>query len=274
VQYTLSSNQIRLYIGQSKKIKVKTNASNKKFKVIWKSLNNKVAKISKNGKIQAVGKGKTRIYALINGKRYYCYVNILKKKPTYGEITRKAKTMNDSKNGITYKTVDAGNFAKLLGTKATSLFYNEEQLYILNGDFQPYINIVKNGSTAKINLKMFFNITAFSYEKFDVEYNYCEFISSNRRVKFSMPDYSENSFYNYKKDLYETDYQNSIDISSNTNKNTEKLNKLINIMSSGKFTIKFTNDDGGWWTMEVNNSSVIKNWIKILKDYKLLLSLY
>ncbi len=44
VQYTLSSNQIRLYIGQSKKIKVKTNASNKKFKVIWKSLNNKVAK--------------------------------------------------------------------------------------------------------------------------------------------------------------------------------------------------------------------------------------
>ncbi len=73
-----------------------------------------------------------------------------------------------------------------------------------------------------------------------------------------MPDYSENSFYNYKKDLYETDYQNSIDISSNTNKNTEKLNKLINIMSSGKFTIKFTNDDGGWWTMEVNNSSVIK----------------
>ena len=58
--------------GQSKKLYV--TGTGKKIK--WNTFDSSVAKVSKNGKVTGVSSGKTKIFAVVNKKRYVCAVTV------------------------------------------------------------------------------------------------------------------------------------------------------------------------------------------------------
>lgn len=64
------SKKINLSVGKSKQL----NVSMKKVK--WKSNNSKIAKVSKNGKIKGIKKGKTKIIAMSGKQKKYLWLRL------------------------------------------------------------------------------------------------------------------------------------------------------------------------------------------------------
>lgn len=87
----LSSKSIVLTVGKSKTIKLKGISKKQSKKIKWKSNKKRIAVVNKNGKIVAKGKGKTKIIAEYNKKKYYCTVTVKKKvvKPDFKSIYKK-----------------------------------------------------------------------------------------------------------------------------------------------------------------------------------------
>ena len=71
----VKNENITLKAGKTKKIKVKASGKCK-----YKSLNKKIAKVSKKGVVTGNKKGKVKIKVTCNGQSSYCYVKVKKAK--------------------------------------------------------------------------------------------------------------------------------------------------------------------------------------------------
>ncbi len=78
----LNKKKISLYVGKTKKLKVK----NTKQKVKWSSSKKSVATVSKKGKVKAKKKGKATITAKVAKKKLKCKVTV-KEKVVYSSVT-------------------------------------------------------------------------------------------------------------------------------------------------------------------------------------------
>lgn len=72
----ISKKKLNLTLGQTSVIKVKNKKAKAKVKVNWESENDDCAKVSKKGKVKAVGIGTTTIRARIGKKTYSCKVTV------------------------------------------------------------------------------------------------------------------------------------------------------------------------------------------------------
>lgn len=72
----ISKKKLNLTLGQTSVIKVKNKKAKAKVKVNWESENDDCAKVSKKGKVKAVGIGTTTVQARIGKKTYSCKVTV------------------------------------------------------------------------------------------------------------------------------------------------------------------------------------------------------
>ena len=96
----LSSKEIVLQVGKTKKLKVKNKPAG--VKVVWKSSKKKVATVSKKGKVKAKKPGKTTITAKVGKKKYKCKV-IVKRKNSI-KVTKPSDNNNSVINQVTTKS--------------------------------------------------------------------------------------------------------------------------------------------------------------------------
>lgn len=74
IKIKLNKTSLKLKKGKSTTLKL----TGTKSKVTWSTSNKKIAKVSKNGKVTAVKKGKVNIIASVGGKKYVCKVTCTK----------------------------------------------------------------------------------------------------------------------------------------------------------------------------------------------------
>ena len=72
----LNHKKVTMFVGQTKKLKIKNKRKNAKVK--WYSKNKSVAKVTKKGKVIAKNVGKTTIIAKVKKKKYICKVIVKK----------------------------------------------------------------------------------------------------------------------------------------------------------------------------------------------------
>lgn len=89
----LSSKNVTLYRGQTKKLSLKYIPSG--AKVTWKSSNKKVATVSSSGKVTAKGLGKTTISAKYKGVTYKATINVTYMKPDMAALIYDYDTRNN-----------------------------------------------------------------------------------------------------------------------------------------------------------------------------------
>lgn len=68
-------------VTMSVRTKVRLHIKGTKKKVIWRSSNKKIAKVSKTGKVTALKVGKCKIIAKVSGKKYKCSIVVKKRTP-------------------------------------------------------------------------------------------------------------------------------------------------------------------------------------------------
>lgn len=107
----LNYSKKNLYRGN--KLKLKVLYTSKKPK--WSTSNKKVATVSKNGYVKAVGNGKCTITAKIGKKTYKCRVNVVYREPDFGAYLHSYNTRGNyfvvkySNEGSRPITITAGN---------------------------------------------------------------------------------------------------------------------------------------------------------------------
>lgn len=78
----LNKNNITIMIGKTSKLKLKNN----KKKVKWKSLNKKIATVTKKGVVRGKSEGKTTIVAKVGKKQYKCKVRVRDPQKIYVDV--------------------------------------------------------------------------------------------------------------------------------------------------------------------------------------------
>ena len=78
----LNKKSITIMMGKTSKLKLKNN----KKKVKWKSLNKKIATVTKKGLVKGKSEGKTTIVAKVGKKKYKCKVRVRDPKKIYVDV--------------------------------------------------------------------------------------------------------------------------------------------------------------------------------------------
>ena len=77
---SLSRKSVTLKVGKKYKLRVK----NTKKKIKWKSKNKRIATVSSKGVVKARKVGKTKVYARVSGKKFYCKIVVKRVKKVSG----------------------------------------------------------------------------------------------------------------------------------------------------------------------------------------------
>lgn len=193
--------------------------------------------------------------------------------PTYKEMTTLAKSL--ATKNIQYKNEDIGEHARLYGKKVdTGLFLSRGEDSIMGSTFQPYIDIQKNGKTAKLSLRIKGTAKCMDYYGDYLGYDSIRFYTSNRTTTFDIGYDDARTGYSYKYDLYTCTNYWSATLSSNTTRRTAQIDKLIKILKQKKVKVKiFASEDSNFIWCELTDSQR-KNWLAVVQKYKKMLKEY
>lgn len=86
----ISKKSITITVGKTRKLKLKNNRK----KVKWKSLNKKIATVSKKGVVKGKKKGRTTIVAKVGKKKYKCRVKVIARKKVKSDPVKEIRDPN------------------------------------------------------------------------------------------------------------------------------------------------------------------------------------
>lgn len=143
----ISKSKISLYVGQTKKLKLKGTSK----KVKWSSSNKKVATVTQKGVVKAEAEGVANIYAKVGNKKYTCKVTV-SKALTSNTNKLQFDTLNSEQNvSFTLNAVGTLTF-KIKDPSIVSCSWGKWK----NDKIKLYVKGLKNGTT-KITVKNSFN---------------------------------------------------------------------------------------------------------------------
>lgn len=272
----LSSEDITLEEGKTKTLKVNGTSS----KVKWSSSNKSIATVSSKGVVKAKKAGKATITAKCGGRSLKCKVTVKKKPVSYNVIAKKMKTFAKKNKNYKFENIDIGNKCRLYGyqgtaTSSDSILYSEG--YIMEIITYPYIELVKKSNNkSEIRLKFYGEMFVVS-----LSFNpslYCDKINtstSNRKMSFPMKQTYGKNYFDYSKQLYVGKMKGYSIISSSSKRELSNLKKLKTMLGQNSFRINVvsTKNFSMWGGVGVP-TAVRKNWMKLLKEYDVLLKKY
>lgn len=155
--------QYELNRGQRFKNKV-VNATGK---VTWSTTNKKIATVSKNGTVKAVGNGKCYIVAKCKGKTYKCKVIVDILEPNFGAVLYDYNTRN---NYFTVKFKNKGKKTLYIvsGNKVENVDYKSFDRKISLGKK----TAIKPGQTKYVHFRVKGSNTWYNYEDFTLCYKF------------------------------------------------------------------------------------------------------
>lgn len=271
--FDISDDSMSLYVGKSYTLEVSDYLDNEEYTVQWSSKNKDIATVSQSGKVTGKKKGTTTITATIGNVDLKCKVTVKKVPPTYKQVVTQAKKYK-KKGYVVYDTIDLGNHARLYAAPGSGVSEpTDKKLYVTYGIFQPYIDIVKKGNTAKIKLQMNGKYGISSYEEYDLDLNKLTIYTDNRRTSFELDSADETYKIDYNTYIRTDESKWRTTLSTNTEINKENLDKVIKMFRQKKVIVKISGSSGVYGKIELEGSAR-KVWLKFFEDYKALLKLY
>lgn len=115
----INKTNITIGVGSTYKLKIQNN----KKKVKWSSSNSKIAKVSKNGTVTGVKKGKVTITAKVGNKKYKCKVKVTKTPTLKANI--KKSYLNEDGTYVVEGYVKNETYSKLDDARIQVTAYDE-----------------------------------------------------------------------------------------------------------------------------------------------------
>lgn len=193
--------------------------------------------------------------------------------PTYKEMTTLAKSL--ATKNIKYKNEDIGEHARLYGKKAeVPLDYSNSGDSLMGSTFQPYIDIQKDGNTAKLSLRVKGTAEYVNIWGDYLYYDSIKFYTSSRTTTFDIGYDDVHGYYSYKYGLYfRTNYW-SATLSSNAKRRDSQIDKLIKIFKQKNVKVRiFDYYDGNYIWIKLSDGER-RNWLAVFQKYKKMLREY
>ena len=235
----ISDTNISLYPGKTKKLKIE-NYNNYSSPVTWKSSNNKIVKVSSDGKVTAVNPGKAYIYASFLDFTRKCEV-VVKSPYISNKISKMAI-------GQTYKLKLKGYTGKIKWKTSNSKVIKVTSSGKITGKKigTATITATANGKKIKIKIKVKKNQITYKVDKDATSYKYGKPVCQVSKVYYSGKDLIADVWVINTRSLYASKFKYiNLTITDENNKVIAKK-KFKNIpiklhaFDSKKITFKFT----------------------------------
>ncbi|MCI9638689.1 MAG: hypothetical protein HFE72_00940 [Emergencia sp.] len=195
------------------------------------------------------------------------------KEPTYKEMTTLAKSL--ATKNIKYKNEDIGEHARLYGKRVeVPLGLAKSEDCLMGTTFQPYIDIQKDGKTAKLSLRVKGTAQYVDLWGDYLYYDSIRFYTSSRTTTFDIGYDDVHGYYSYRKGLYfRTNYW-SATLSSNTKRRDAQIDKLIKIFKQKNVKVRIYHYENGNYIWGKLSDGERKNWLAVFQKYKKMLKEY